>query len=93
MKSAIKWHCILHSTFKDKDGKSKKINKGLLKKQYLVFFHLYETLALQAYSLPAELPGRPSYETPRVVKLIEKVEWWFPGVGKQEEWELLFNGN
>lgn len=28
------------------------------------------------------------YEVPR-----QKVEWWFPGVARRVEWELLFKGS
>ena len=37
MKSAINWHCILHSTFKDKDRKSKKIKDLLIQAISCIF--------------------------------------------------------
>jgi len=33
----------------------------------------------------------PIYEAPRVVKCIEKVEWWLSGAGRGGNEELLFN--
>lgn len=41
MKSSINCHCFLHATFKDKDGKGKKIDKGFIEKAISCYVSTY----------------------------------------------------